>query len=147
MFGPAGNAYVYLIYGMHLCFNVVSGEIGEGEAVLIRALEPWNGIPSMRQRRQGNSRKEIAETKLCAGPARLVSALGITLEHNATNLRTGPIRIHQRNSFPKKDKRAKTSNVVRSGRVGISKGQELLLRYYFEDSAFLSRPAHIRSGK
>ena len=73
MFGPAGNIYVYLIYGMYYCFNIVSGKIGEGEAVLIRALEPIEGIPLMQKRR-----KTTKLENLCSGPGKLTQAFGIT---------------------------------------------------------------------
>ncbi len=74
MFGPAGHAYVYLVYGMHSCVNVVSETDGVAGAVLIRALEPHLGADTMRRRR---GRPRDAEARLCAGPARLCQALSI----------------------------------------------------------------------
>ena len=81
MFGPPGHAYVYFIYGLYFCFNVVSGPVGVGEAVLIRALEPQDGIELMQQRR---GRTKISE--LCSGPAKLVQAMGIGRQHNNLDL-------------------------------------------------------------
>src|SRR5687767_2045780 len=75
MFGPPGYSYIYLIYGMYSCFNVVTGAEGVGEAVLIRALEPLEGIDVMQQRR---SIQDVH--KLCNGPGKLVIAMGITKE-------------------------------------------------------------------
>ena len=74
MFGPPGHAYVYLVYGLHSCLNVVSETDGLAGAVLIRALEPYLGVESMRQRR---GRPHDRDDKLCAGPARLCQALAI----------------------------------------------------------------------
>lgn len=81
MFRRGGYAYVYLIYGMHHCFNVVTGPKGFPEAVLIRALEPRYGLGLMGQRRGTNDSR-----KLCGGPGRLCRALGIVRERNGTDL-------------------------------------------------------------
>jgi DNA-3-methyladenine glycosylase len=81
MFGPGGRAYVYLIYGMYNCFNVVANIPGEPEAVLIRALEPRDGIPVMKKRRKVQDLK-----KLCSGPGKLCMALDITRAHYGVDL-------------------------------------------------------------
>jgi DNA-3-methyladenine glycosylase len=81
MFGPPGRLYVYFIYGMHFCMNVVTGGDGEGSAVLLRAAEPIDGLPQM-IRRRGLDVPRL----LCSGPARLCEALGIGREHNDTDL-------------------------------------------------------------
>ena len=82
MFARGGYAYVYLIYGMYHCFNVVAAGAGEPEAVLIRALEPLTGIPLMEKRRQITG----AVKKLCSGPGKLCGAMGITREHYGLDL-------------------------------------------------------------
>ncbi|MDR2528566.1 MAG: DNA-3-methyladenine glycosylase [Synergistaceae bacterium] len=81
MFGPGGYAYVYLIYGMYDCFNVVANAEGEPEAVLIRAVEPREGVDTMRRRRGAADVK-----KLCGGPGRLCMALDITRRHYGADL-------------------------------------------------------------
>jgi len=131
MFGPAGTCYVYLIYGMHLCFNVVSGIKDEGEAVLIRALEPVDGIALMRKRRGVEN-----ERLLCNGPAKLVQAMGIKRDQNEACLRTGALRLLP----PEALGRSKSSKqVVQTTRIGISSGQDLALRFYLKGSAFISK--------
>ena len=90
MFGPAGVSYVYLVYGMHHCFNVVAGPLGRGAAVLVRALEPEVGIDLMRARRTRCGR----EAELAAGPGRLCAALGITRADGGLDLaRSDRIRL------------------------------------------------------
>lgn len=83
MFGPPGYAYVYLVYGMHSCLNVVSESDGVAGAVLIRSLEPYLGIEAMRVRR---GRPHDPEARLCAGPARLCQALSIDRGLNGRDL-------------------------------------------------------------
>lgn len=84
MFLAGGAAYVYLIYGLHHCLNVVSGRAGDGEAVLIRALEPLEGIDAMRVLRAGR-----VDRDLCRGPGRLAAALAIDRSHDGMRLRPG----------------------------------------------------------
>ncbi|MDR2428972.1 MAG: DNA-3-methyladenine glycosylase, partial [Candidatus Margulisbacteria bacterium] len=76
MFGPAGRTYVYFIYGMYHCLNIVSGKTGEGEAVLIRALEPAQGLETMQK-----NRRTLKLENLCNGPGKLTQAFGLTRKH------------------------------------------------------------------
>lgn len=127
MFLAAGHAYVYVIYGMHLCFNVVTGEEGAGEAVLVRALEPTRGRARMRERRGGR-----AEREWCAGPGRLAQALAIEREHDGVDLVSGPLRI-----VPLGDAE---HEIVCGKRIGIRRDAELPLRFGLRDCPWLSRP-------
>jgi DNA-3-methyladenine glycosylase len=124
MFEDAGHVYVYLIYGMYHCLNIVSGKKDEGEAVLIRALEPVEGIEIMQKKR-----KTTSIEKLCNGPGKLTQAFGITGKHNNTNLFDGPIEIHSSREKPK---------IVKARRIGLSTGQELNLRFYIEGNSYVS---------
>jgi DNA-3-methyladenine glycosylase len=81
MFGPAGFAYVYFTYGMHWLFNIVTGQPGQAGAVLIRALEPLEGVAEMQQRRNGRSLHQLTN-----GPAKLAQALAIDQALNGANL-------------------------------------------------------------
>jgi DNA-3-methyladenine glycosylase len=109
MFGPPHSAYIYFIYGMHYCFNVVTRP---GEAVLIRALEPLEGIELMRKRR--------GREPLCDGPAKLVQALAITPQLNGHDLRRKPLYIVDRPVGRK---------IHATRRVGLTKGVELPYRF------------------
>ena len=127
MFGPAGYSYVYLIYGMYHCFNIVSGKTGEGEAVLIRALQPIDGIDLMQKRRNTTKIEN-----LCSGPGKLTQAFGITKEHNNLDLsESKEIQIH---SNP-----AANFKIQNSKRIGLSVGQDLELRFFIENNSFVSK--------
>jgi len=125
MFGPAGRVYVYLIYGMYHCLNVVSGKEGEGEAVLIRALEPVQGIRAMQRRRKT---KNIEN--LCNGPGKLTQAFGITKKHNNLSLLEGDFRICGGR---------KKVEIASSTRIGLSEGKELELRFFVKGNRFVSK--------
>jgi DNA-3-methyladenine glycosylase len=125
MFGPAGRTYVYLIYGMYHCLNIVGGKTGEGEAVLIRALEPVQGIELMQKRRKT---KKIEN--LCNGPGKLTQAFGITKKHNNISLLDGNLRIY--------DSRIKPE-IASSSRIGLSAGKELELRFFIKRNRFVSK--------
>jgi DNA-3-methyladenine glycosylase len=140
MFGPAGTLYVYLIYGMYYCVNVVSGPVGQGEAVLIRALQPTDGLDLMQERRQLNPKtllpqnkpgKTFAEKDLCNGPGKLVQAMGIRPEHNTSSLSEGPISI----STPV----VSDFEMVTTTRIGITQGADLPYRFYIRDNAYVSK--------
>lgn len=133
MFGEGGHLYVYFTYGMHFCANVVTGKKGIGEAVLIRAIEPVDGIEVMRENRgftadEGNGRNE---RKLTNGPAKLCQALGIERKENGTDLLGDTIFIIDAKSIPK-------SQVERSTRIGISRGKEKKLRFFVKKSVWVS---------
>lgn len=129
MFGKPGHAYIYFIYGMYHCFNVVTAPENVGEAVLIRALEPLAGLPLMESRRGTHDLK-----KLCSGPAKLVLALGITRALNGAPLTSGALTIHAHGSFGS----CPDFEIVPSHRVGIAAGAELPLRFCIKSSRFLS---------
>jgi DNA-3-methyladenine glycosylase len=129
LFGPAGYAYVYRSYGIHALLNAVTSEQGEGAAVLIRALEPTDGIDLMRARR---GVERIAD--LCSGPGKLTQALGIGLELNETSLLgAGSIDILGRTGAPPR--------IVASERIGITRAVELPWRFTDANSRrFISSP-------
>jgi DNA-3-methyladenine glycosylase len=116
MFGPGGSAYVYFIYGMHWCFNVVTGAPGDPQAVLVRALEPLEGLDAMARRRDDSR-------NLTNGPARLCQALGITGALNEHPLDRSPLRLRAGSPVP--DRHVRTS-----GRIGIRKARDWPLRYF-----------------
>jgi len=128
MFGPGGTTYVYLIYGMHWCFNVVTGDTDDPQAVLIRALEPLEG--------QGNmARRRSRSRNLTDGPGRLCQALGITGELNGHLLSRPPLRLLPGIEVP-------DSAVGTSGRIGIREARDWPLRYYVahHQSVSVARP-------
>jgi DNA-3-methyladenine glycosylase len=132
LFGPPGRAYVYRSYGIHACLNAVSEPEGVGAAVLIRALEPVDGIALMCARR-GLERVE----SLCSGPGKLTQALGVGLFHNGCDLARGPVVISAR---PRAWREVAVS-VDR--RIGITKAAELPWRFCAAGSRFLSRPVRV----
>jgi DNA-3-methyladenine glycosylase len=130
LFGPGGVAYVYRSYGIHAMLNAVCDEDGVGAAVLIRALEPIEGLDLMRERR-GVER----ELDLCSGPGKLTQALGIGLSLNETSLLDGPIALRARALG------APPPRIIASERIGITRAVELPWR--FSDAGagrFVSQP-------
>jgi DNA-3-methyladenine glycosylase len=131
MFGPAGHAYVYFIYGVHYCFNVVTRREGIGEAVLVRALEPVEGLELMRARR-GSAR---TDRELCNGPGKLAQAMGFGRAQNGVDLVRGAIGIYSGATRGRKC----TADIVIAKRVGITRAAELPLRFYLRGNACVSR--------
>ncbi len=126
MFGPPGFTYVYRSYGIHWCVNFVCEPEGSASAVLIRAIEPLEGLAKMRRRR-GLSDERL----LCAGPGRVCEALGITRAHNGLPLDAPPFRLHRRTG---------KVEIAVGPRIGITKAVEQPWRYGLAGSRFLSKP-------
>jgi len=120
LYGPPGVAYVYLNYGLHYLVNAVTERTGSPAAVLIRALEPVEGIVLMRKRRSRarwrQGKPVPSDHDLCRGPGNLTAALGITLEQNKTPLTRPPLMIE--------DRSVRVERVTWSQRIGITVGTE-----------------------
>lgn len=129
LFGPPAHAYVYFSYGMHNLLNFVAEPEGAAAAVLIRALEPTDGIELMRARR---GLEHIED--LCSGPGKLTQALAIGLDLNGTALTGGPIRVLARSEGWRRPE------IVTASRVGISKATDLPWRFCAAGSPCLSKP-------
>jgi DNA-3-methyladenine glycosylase len=130
MFGPPGHAYVYRSYGIHWCLNLVCEPEGVASAVLIRALEPTQGLDVMAQRRGTEVPRLLA-----AGPGRLCQALGVTREHDGASLDRPPFELHAATA---------EVSVERGPRIGITKAADREWRYAEAGSKFLSRPIRPR---
>jgi DNA-3-methyladenine glycosylase len=126
MFGPPGYVYVYCSYGIHWCLNFVCEPAGSATAVLIRALEPTEGLPAMRRRRGVKD-----ERLLCSGPGRLCEALRITAAHNGLALDAPPFALFARTG---------DVEVIVGPRIGITKAVDKPWRYGEKGSRFLSKP-------
>ena len=127
LFGPAGIGYVYLIYGMHWCFNAVVQAEGIGSAVLVRALEPIEGLPLMRARRP-LARRDVDLTN---GPGKLCAALGITGAHDGLPLQRGALTML--GGSPVAD-----CDVIVTPRIGITQAADWPLRWLIADNAYVS---------
>lgn len=128
IFGPPGRAYVYLSYGMHECLNIVVEREHVAGCVLIRALEPLEGIEMMRANRPGVRR----DRDLTSGPGKLTRAMSITRKHNGADLTRGDFTV----------RRARIKHpiqVVISPRIGITKCAERMLRFFIKDNPYVSR--------
>ena len=128
LFGPPGRAYVYFSYGVHSLLNAVCEPAGVGAAVLIRALEPVDGIDHMRERRGVE-----AVRQLCSGPGKLTQALGIGLELNDTDLLRGPV------VFSDRPRGWRDVAVDVDVRIGITKAADLPWRFVAAGNRFVSR--------
>lgn len=132
MFGQAGHAYVYLIYGMYNCLNVVTESVDFPAAILIRSVEPVTGIPFMEARRKSDKL-----TNLTTGPGKLTQAFDITRDLNGEDMTTSEQLFIAENGIP-----ALAKDVVSTTRVGVEyAGKDALLhwRYYLKNSQFISR--------
>jgi DNA-3-methyladenine glycosylase len=125
MFGPQAHLYVYLSYGIHWCMNFVCWTGEPGGAVLIRALEPTDGIAQMTERRGTNDVRA-----LCSGPGKLCQALGVTRAHNGLSLEAPPFELAP----------GPAKGVVVGPRIGITKAAEVPWRFGEAGSRYLSRP-------
>jgi DNA-3-methyladenine glycosylase len=139
LFGPPGHAYVYLSYGIHSLLNFVTEPEGTASAVLIRALEPTDGIELMRERRGRNARardgaSRLGLEQLCSGPGKLTEALGVDLSLNGTDLLEPPFELDE----PAAE--WAEVEVVTGPRIGITKAAELPWRYSVAGSRYVSKP-------
>jgi len=125
MFGPGGTAYVYLIYGMHRCMNVVTGREGDPTAILIRALEPLDGLETMRERRGGRP-------ELTPGPGRLGQALAIDRSLSGHDLTREPLRLLPGWDVPEP--------MIEVGpRIGVTRAVDRPLRFWIAGNRWVSR--------
>jgi DNA-3-methyladenine glycosylase len=131
LFGPPGSWYVYRSYGLHWCVNLVCGPEGNGGAVLLRALEPVQGLEMMRSRRGG-----VDDRHLCSGPGKLCQALGITRELDGLGMMGSPVVVAPGEG--------KAPSVLVTARVGITKAAEWPLRFPAAGSPYVSRGPVIR---
>lgn len=126
--GPPGFTYVYLIYGMYYCMNIVSDLEGTAGCVLLRAVEPIHGLETMRLRRP-HAKNDI---QLCNGPGKLTAALGVKRQHNA-------IDLTQELLFVCNHEKKQNFDVSQSSRVGLTEGLELPYRFFVNGNPFVSR--------
>ena len=128
IFGPPGHAYVYRIYGMHRCLNVVAEPDGQPGCVLIRALEPLCGMAAMQSRRPAAKRLE----DLANGPGKLTSAMAIGMDLYGADLIRGDLTIRVSDAL-------RSTRVGTTRRIGISKAKDLELRFFIANNRFVSR--------
>jgi len=128
IFGPPGHAYVYLIYGMYECLNLIAEPEGKPGCVLIRAIEPTLGIDIMRERRPAARKLE----QVASGPGKLTRALSINRRHNGVDVTRGPITVHKLAT-------ASDIRIVTTTRIGITHCADWPLRYYIAGNPFVSR--------
>lgn len=126
MFGPPGHLYCYLSYGVHVCANIVTGDAGDGEAVLVRAAEVVTGVDVARQRRPGAPDRDLAR-----GPGRLTRCLGLTLAHDGTDVLAAdsPIRL---------EPAERREPVARGPRVGLTRAADRPWRFWLQGAGSVS---------
>ncbi len=127
LFARPGTAYVYFTYGMHWCLNAVTEGPGFPAAVLIRALEPLEGLATMRRRRGG-----VPDRQLCSGPAKLCQALGVSGREAGIPLTRGRLRVVRAGSRQR-------YAITMTARIGITRAADWPLRFLIEDSPWVSR--------
>jgi DNA-3-methyladenine glycosylase len=131
MYEAGGVAYVYLVYGMHHLFNIVTNVKGSADAVLIRAIEPIAGEEEMKNRRNHNQSNKL----LTGGPARLTQALGITVENNRTNLQSEQIWLTEGKVYSENE-------IITSTRIGVEyagKDAQLPWRFHIKGNKYVSK--------
>lgn len=132
MYGPSGRAYVYLCYGIHHLFNVVTNQEGEADAVLIRAVKPVSGLAEMLRRRNRNK----VEPSISNGPGKLSEALGIKTAHDKISLQSDELWIEDRNI------EVSEPNILSGKRIGVGYAGEdanLPWRFLLKDSKWISK--------
>jgi DNA-3-methyladenine glycosylase len=129
MFGPPGHFYVYRSHGLHFCVNLVTEAEGTGAALLVRALEPLEGVDRMRENRGARDVHALA-----SGPGKLTQALGISLAHDGLPALDGALRIEA-------PPEPRAHPISTGPRIGLSKATDLPYRFCLSDNPFLSRGA------
>lgn len=133
MFKSGGFLYVYFIYGIHYCANVVTGKENDGDAILLRAAEPLLGVDIMRRNRYGATEGTAKQIdNLTNGPAKLAKAFKLNGEYNGVNLASGDIFFIEFEEIEKND-------ICTSKRIGISKSKDLPWRFFIKNNRFLSK--------
>jgi len=134
MFGDPGCAYVYLTYGIHHCLNFVTERKGFPAAVLIRALQPAEGIETMKKKRK---REELKD--LTSGPAKLCQALGIDRTLNGADLCSDIIYVEDRGMPVGHTRGNKPTKIASSSRIGVREGKDKKWRFHVENNEFVSK--------
>jgi DNA-3-methyladenine glycosylase len=131
-YGEGGHAYVFVNYGVHCCLNAITNPAGKPGCVLIRALEPLEGVNTMLRRRD-----TTRSPRLASGPGNLTRALGVSLRDNGADLTNGPLVILPAD-------RPRDFRIGRGPRVGITRSVELPLRFWIADHPSISGAARRR---
>lgn len=131
MFDRSGRLYVYLTYGMYYCINVVTGPVGKGEAVLIRAVEPVSGREFLENNRP------VSGYNSTNGPAKLCQALALDLNFNGHDLKCPPLKLLEGDLRP-------GETIATSPRIGISKAVDLRRRFYIKNNTYVSQFKRIK---
>ena len=130
MFGEAGHSYIYFTYGMHHCFNVVTNHVGKGEAVLIRALEPLEGLETMYLNRGEKARKD---TNLLSGPGKICQAMQLTKTESGIDLLESDMLYIEKRPL------LKGEVIAVSTRVGLTTAVEQPWRFFIKDNPYVSK--------